>query len=434
MSTSHRNASLLLAALATSVAATALAIPENATTTGGYWIGGAVNVSPFIEAGYVHDDNPNNVRKMKEKLLADHGVESKKDAEGYQIRPGFNVEIPGNCWKIAGRAYYKMLRYSTDEVDDRDDWGESFAFSGETDGGLAWKLVESVVQVDLEEQFVDDFPYNYSTRDRLEMTFGGSLSKRITDKCRLEVGGSYSKTDYDYEMLNDYERYGGRLSFAHVLTEKTDWTVTASHTIHEQTSNCEEFEDTEEETSSTKALLGIKSRSTERVTFDVQGGVEFYDGNETKDGASNDETSFTYALGANWKPTERLVVALRGLGEYEPSEDIYGSSVQTRSIGLNASYRFFERLRVTAGVSYRREEYERRINKITDINGNPYSVDDINGRDRDDDTLQLSGRVTYSLNNYASIYASISYFDLTSTIDDFEYDRTRYGFGAMLRY
>ena len=170
------------------------------------------------------------------------------------------------------------------------------------------------------------------------------------------------------------------------------------------------------------------------MTFDVQGGVEFYDGNETKDGASNDETSFTYALGANWKPTERLVVALRGLGEYEPSEDIYGSSVQTRSIGLNASYRFFERLRVTAGVSYRREEYERRINKITDINGNPYSVDDINGRDRDDDTLQLFGRATYSLNNYASIYASISYFDLTSTIDDFEYDRTRYGFGAMLRY
>ncbi len=432
MSTPKRSASLLLAAIAATTAATALAIPENASNTG-YWFGGAVNVSPFIEAGYVHDDNPNNVRKNKETLLADNGVQSKKDAEGYQIRPGFNLQIPGNCWKLAGRAYYSMLRYSEDDVDDRDDWGESLAFSGETDGGLAWRLDESVVKVDLEEQYIDEFPYNFSTRDRLEMTFGGSLSKRITDKCRLEVGGSYSKTDYDYDMLYDYERYGGRLGFAHVLTEKTDWTVTASHRINKQEPNGDDLEDYDDDTSSTKFLLGVKSRSTERVTFDVQGGVEFYDGHESEDGSSNDKTSFTYALGANWKPTDRLTLGLRGLGEYEPSEDIYGSSIQTRSIGLTASYRFFERLRVAGGISYRREEYERRISTDADPYGHIYSVDD-KGDNRDDDTLQLTGRVTYSLNNFASIYAYVSYFDLTSSIDDFEYDRTRYGVGAMLRY
>ena len=433
MSTSNRSASIFLTVIAASVATTAFAIPENAPDTG-IWFGGAVNVSPYIEAGYIHDDNPNNVRKQKEDLLAENGVNSKKASDGYTVRPGVNIAIPGNCWKLAGRAYYSMIRYSEDDVDDRDDWGESFTFSGETDGGLMWKLVESVVQVDLEEQFVEDFPYNYSTRDRIEMTFGGSLSKRITEKCRLEVGGTYSKTDYDYEELYDYERYGGRVSFAHVLTEKTDWTATASHTIHSQSSNSEALKDTNDDTSSTKLLLGLKSRSTERVTFDVQGGVEFYKGNETEDGSSNDKTSFTYALGANWKPTERLAVALRGLGEYEPSEDVYGSAVDTKSVGLTASYRFFERLIASAGVMYRREEYERNISKITAANGNPYSVDDVNGRSRDDDTIQLSGRLTYSLNNFASIYASVTYYELTSTIDDFEYDRTRYGFGAMIRY
>ena len=433
MSTSNRSASIFLTVIAASVATTAFAIPENAPDTG-IWFGGAVNVSPFVEAGYVHDDNPNNVRKQKEDLLAENGVDSKKASDGYTVRPGVNIAIPGNCWKLAGRAYYSMIRYSEDDVDDRDDWGESFTFSGETDGGLMWKLVESVVQVDLEEQFVEDFPYNFSTRDRIEMTFGGSLSKRITEKCRLEVGGTYSKTDYDYEELYDYERYGGRVSFAHVLTEKTDWTATASHTIHSQSSNSEALKDTNDDTSSTKLLLGLKSRSTERVTFDVQGGVEFYKGNETEDGSSNDKTSFTYALGANWKPTERLAVALRGLGEYEPSEDVYGSAIDTKSVGLTASYRFFERLIASAGVMYRREEYERNISKITAANGNPYSVDDVNGRSRDDDTIQLSGRLTYSLNNFASIYASVTYYELTSTIDDFEYDRTRYGFGAMIRY
>ena len=432
MSTSNRNASLLLAAVAASVAATSLAIPENASDTG-FWLGGAVNVSPFVEAGYIHDDNPNNVRKQKEDLLAENGVDSKKSSDGYTVRPGVNIAIPGNCWKLAGRAYYSMIRYSEDDVDDRDDWGESFTFSGETDGGLMWQLVESIVQVDMEEQFDGEFPNNYSTRDRLEMTFGGSLSKRITEKCRLEVGGSYSKTDYDYEELYDYDRYGGRVSFAHVLTEKTDWTATASHTIHSQSSNSDALADDNDDTSSTKLLLGVKSRSTERLSFDIQGGVEFYDGNETEDGASNDKTSFTYALGANWKPTERLVVGLRGLGEYEPSEDIYGSAVDTKSIGLTASYRFFERLLASASVTYRREEYERRISKITAANGNPYSVDD-NGYSRDDDTIELSGRLTYSLNNFASLYVSVTYYELTSSIDDFEYDRTRYGAGAMIRY
>ena len=432
MSTSNRNASLLLAAVAASVSATSLAIPENASDTG-FWLGGAVNVSPFVEAGYIHDDNPNNVRKQKEDLLAENGVDSKKSSDGYTVRPGVNIAIPGNCWKLAGRAYYSMIRYSEDDVDDRDDWGESFTFSGETDGGLMWQLVESIVQVDMEEQFDGEFPNNYSTRDRLEMTFGGSLSKRITEKCRLEVGGSYSKTDYDYEELYDYDRYGGRVSFAHVLTEKTDWTATASHTIHSQSSNSDALADDNDDTSSTKLLLGVKSRSTERLSFDIQGGVEFYDGNETEDGASNDKTSFTYALGANWKPTERLVVGLRGLGEYEPSEDIYGSAVDTKSIGLTASYRFFERLLASASVTYRREEYERRISKITAANGNPYSVDD-NGYSRDDDTIELSGRLTYSLNNFASLYVSVTYYELTSSIDDFEYDRTRYGAGAMIRY
>ena len=431
MSTSNRNASLLLAAVAASVAATSLAIPENASDTG-LWLGGAVNVSPYVSAGYVHDDNPNNVRKQKENLLSENGVDSKKSSDGYTVCPGVNIAIPGNCWKLAGGAYYSMVRYSEDGVDDRDDWGESFTFSGETDGGLMWQLVESVVLVDLEEQFDGDFPNNFSTHDRLEMTYGGSLSKRITEKCRLEVGGSYSKTDYDADTLYDYERYGGRLSFAHVLTEKTDWTATASHTIHTQKSNGD-LEYDNDDTSSTKFLLGVKSRSTERVTFDIQGGVEFYDGNDSSDGSSNDKTSFTYALGANWKPTERLVIGLRGLGEYEPSEDVYGSSVDTKSIGVTASYRFFERLVASAGVRYRREEYERRISTLADPNGNYYSVDD-NGYNRDDDTIELSGRLTYSLNNFASLYASVTYYELTSSIDDFEYDRTRYGAGAMIRY
>ncbi len=431
MSKTSRNTSLLMAAFAAAVASTAQAIPETASDQG-IWLGGAVNISPFIEGGYIHDSNPNNARKQKKDLLAENNVDIDKSAEGYTVRPGFNIEIPGNCWKLAGRAYYKMERYSNDDIDDRDDWGESLAFTGETDGGLMWRLTESIVQVDLEEQYDGDFPYSYSTHDRLEMIFGGSLSKRLTDKSRLEVGGSYSKTDYDSERLYDYERYGGRLSFAHKLTEKTDWTLTASHTIHSQEANSDELESADD-TKSTKLMAGLKSRSTERITFDVQAGAEFYEGNDNADGSSNDKTTFTYALGANWLASERLNVGLHGLGEYEPSEDVYGSSVDTKSIGLTATYRFFERWRLSTGITYHREEYEHRIAKVQDKNGNPYSVNKY-GKSRDDDTLDLSGRLTYSLNNFASIYGFVTYHDLSSSISDFDYDRTRYGFGAAIRY
>ncbi len=431
MIASSRSIPWLVAAVAAAIVPTlSQAIPENAPD-GGVWLGGTVNVSPFVEASYIHDTNPNNARKQKDDLLKEGGVEL-KSSDGYTIRPGVNINIPGNCWKLAGRAYYSMVRYSEDDVDDRDDWGESFTFAGETDAGLMWRLSESVVQVDLEEQFTEAFPYNYSTRDRLEMTFGGSLSKRITDKCRLEVGGSYSKTDYDSDMLYDYERYGGHLGFAHQLTEKTDWTLSASHTIHSQEANDDEFPEADD-TKSTKVLLGLKSRSTERVTFDVQGGVEFYEGNKNEDGSSNDKTSFTYSLGASWLATERLTVGLRGLGEYEPSEDIYGSSVDTKSIGINASYRMFERIRLSAGITYHREEYEHRIAKITDVNGNPYSVND-GGKNRDDDILDVTGRISFAINNYASIYAACTYHEVFSSIEDFEYDRTRYSVGAAVRY
>ncbi len=431
MSTTNRSTILLFAAMAASVAATAQAIPESAPDTG-IWIGGTVNLSPFIEGGYIHDTNPNNVRRQKKELLEEYDVESKKSSDGYMVRPGVNLTVPGNCWNLAGRAYYSMERYSIDDADDRDDWGESLTFSGETDGGLMWRLTESVVQVDLEEQFDDEFPYNFSTHDRLEMVFDGTLSKRITEKCSLEVGGSYSKTDYDSELLYDYYRYGGRLGFAHQLTEKTDWTLTATHTINNQEPNSDELDDLDD-TRSTKLMAGIRSRSTERVTFDVKGGVEFYDGNDNEDGSSNDKTTFTYALGASWVASERLTVGLHGMGEYEPSEDIYGSSVDSKTIGVTATYRMFERWRLSAGFTYRREEYEHRMVKVTEANGNPYSVSDT-GSKRDDDIIELSGRIAYSLNNYASIYASCTYYDLSSSISDFDYDRTRYTIGAAVRY
>ena len=49
--------------------------------------------------------------------------------------------------------------------------------------------------------------------------------------------------------------------------------MTATHTINNQEPNSDELDDLDD-TRSTKLMAGIRSRSTERVTFDVKGGVE----------------------------------------------------------------------------------------------------------------------------------------------------------------
>lgn len=438
MSISKKNIGFLSVAVS-AVALTAItshAAPEGVKDEGGYWLCGRVNISPYVNVYYEKDDNPNNARKQKKDIM--EAQKTWDDSWGYTINPGVNIIIPGNQWRIAGKVYYTAHRYNSDKVDDKDDWGESFGFNGETDGGLAWSLRESIKQVDEEELFTDEVgPYNYSTRDRLEMAFGASLVKNLSEKSRLGISGNYNCTDYDSEKLYDYTRYGGALNFAHKLTEKTDWTLTGSYSIYEQDWNSDEPNVNrvgESKAHSTKVMGGIKTRTTEKLTFNAKAGVEFYEGFENKDGEAEENTTFTYSVASTWKPGERWTFGLQGLGEYEVAEDVDNDSVNAKSAAFTTTYRPFNRWQLSAGITYRREDYERRISKITTINGNPYSEDSVHGVKRSDDNLYLKGRILFAINDYASVHASISYRDVSSNVEDFGYKRTIYGIGASVRY
>lgn len=62
---------------AAAVAVTSLAIafahsaPAGYEDSDGIWLGGKLNISPFLELGYYNDDNPNSVREITKAQIAE---------------------------------------------------------------------------------------------------------------------------------------------------------------------------------------------------------------------------------------------------------------------------------------------------------------------------------------------------------------------------
>jgi hypothetical protein len=104
-------------------------------------------------------------------------------------------------------------------------------------------------------------------------------------------------------------------------------------------------------------------------------------------------------------------------------------------LSCSANYRMFTRLLLSGGVSYRREDYLRKV----DVRGHDdvaYSGtdDEREGLTREDDQLNIFGDVTYGINRYASVFVNGLYSVTSSTIDDFDYDRYRVSAGVALQY
>ena len=75
MATSTRTTRFILAASAVAAIGAAHAGQEAASGDFGLWFGETVNVSPFVDIFWFHDDNPNNARNQKSELLEEHNVE-----------------------------------------------------------------------------------------------------------------------------------------------------------------------------------------------------------------------------------------------------------------------------------------------------------------------------------------------------------------------
>lgn len=456
MNTNKKILSTAVAA-ASLVAAFACGAPEGYENADGIWLGGKLNISPFIELGYYNDDNPNSVRDItkkqiderKQKLL-DAGLPDDKeynydDSDFFSYKLGANLLLPGNHWKLSGRTFFVSETYSNDSIDDHTDWYESLILSGETDGETSWKITEVYQDIRYDEDF------ELTQNDRSEFSLIAEVEKSLTDKSALSISAFFRNRDYDddYEVvydengdvayendgLYDYVSYGGNLGYSHTFTEKTAWTLSLAYTLHDK-------DEYDSNAYGINAMVGLRTIATEKISFDVAAGAEYFEDFEyTYEDAegvehgldAEDEIGFTYSIAAKWQPTRRLFVELKGYSEFEPAEDVRDNSVYSSSLAAIATYRPGENWSLRGGIEYRREDYTRDIDEELAELGIIAAAED-GGDNRTDDEIAAFARVSYALARYCSVFVDWRYTDITSSVDGYDYDRQRYGAGIALKY
>lgn len=405
-------ASCLCMAMAGSAVAQGEPQPPS-TEGGGIWLG-PLNISPFLNLMGLYDSNVNIVRDGEKKRLKEIRGDDDTESGGYSVQPGIDLLLPGNNWQLSGTAYYRLEDYEEDFAETRHDWHEALSLYGETEGGLGLRLSEMVQQV-----AVDEKDYAGRWHDRREMRFGADIGKPLTDKTKLGLSGFYSDTDYDDDTLFDSDRWGGTLTLATRLTDKTDGLLVGGITTHSA-------DDQKGHAESYIINAGVASRATDKIAYRMTAGVEIYTGFDDQD----TEVGFSYDLGGFWRATEKLTLSLSGRSAYEPAEDVGQNSMLVSTVGLKADYRPLTRWQFTLGGAYRREDY---VDNIVVNNAAVQTVAD-GGEDRTDDQLCGHAQVVFGLNKYASLFANGIYTYTTSSIDDLDYDRWRVTAGVALRY
>ncbi len=420
-------------AMAAALTLSAAASPEGFDNAAGYWFGGTLNVSPFLNLSYQRDDNVNGLREYGKQRARERGLSRQfDDANAFVIKGGLNFLLPGNHWRLDGRAFIHNEQYSNVDADDRTDYYEMVILKGWTDGGTTWFIRERYQDI----RYDDDFELAENDRKVFELVAGGEMA--VTDKSKVRASAGYLDYNYDDRAGDDYNRIHGTVGFAHTLTEKTDWTVSATYTT---------FDRDRYDTNAygVDGKIGLRTRSTDKLTFDASIGAEYFrdykynmyaaDGTFLgRKSKGDDETSFVYDIGGSWKIDKRLSLRVSGRSEYEPSQDVYDNSLFENSISSVLTYTPGDHWKLTAGVSYERDEYNRKVARRTDLNGNPYSSVESGGSKRTDDEMRYFATVAYAITRYCSVYANFRYTDISSSIDGYDYDRTRYGAGVTLKY
>ena len=416
--------------------AASIVIPTTAAAydaAAGYWVGGTLNLSPFFNVSYERDDNPNSMRKYTKDAARRNGMEKQTDtADILVLKGGLNFLMPGNNWRLDGRTFVDHERASGADVDDRTDYFEALTLKGWTDGGTTWFLSENYQDIRYDDEF------ELSQDDRKVLTLSGGGDMAVTEKSKITVGAGYTDYNYDDKTNYDYSCIHGRLGFAHVLTEKTDWTFSTLYRNYDK-------DGYDSNAWSIDGRIGLRTRSTDKLTFDTSIGVEHYRDYEYsmydadckylgKKSNGDDEDSFVYSIAGNWKMAQRLSLRVSGNAEYEPSQDVNDNSLLEETISATLTYTPGDHWKISGGIAYERDEYNRKVVAKMDQTTNPFTSVERGGKDRKDDEMRYYANVSYSLTRYCSLFVNWRYTDVNSSIDGYDYSRNRYGAGISLKY
>lgn len=421
-------------AVAAALACPTFAAPAEYADMNGVWIWNTVNLSPYVDLSWLYDSNPENVLKGKKDDMRE--VDAYEHSTGWFIRPGVMLFVPGNGWRIDGRGTYRDENYDSEKTDNRKDWGEWLKFSGKTDNDLSWNLSERIESLDYEELFF------YSQYDRVGYDFDASIAKRFSEKTEIDIAGLYNKTDYDGVRLFDNTQYGGSIVLARSFTPKTDATIRGIYKLEEteRGGNVQDYVDLK--ANSLRLLVGARTRTTDKISFDAGFGFERFEHFKDEDGNAPVDYTFTYDAGLTWRFAPKFTLSLDSTYRYEPAEDVGANDVRTTLVVASLNYRPNQHWSFTTGASYRNENYYRKLLEVSDASAPNYEdaykfyITDakIGNLKRDDDEIQAHIKATFFLNKRVSFFGSAHYLKTTSTVSAYGYTRHRFDVGATLRY
>jgi hypothetical protein len=312
--------------------------------------------------------------------------------------------------RLSGNLFYSMDRYNQRSADNRDTFGQQLALSYGTPSGYYLNVSEGYVR----GKGSDFYTGQSANRDTTNVNLGVGYG---SDRSRWTWGANtgYEQTKYA-NFYNQNNAVSAGLYIGRSISAKTLATLSGNYS-YRTSKNTDDLHDY-------NLLAGFRSRLLPKVTYSVEGGVQY---SHSSDGWDNWGASYNMSFG--WKISDKLSASLYGSSWVQPSEiasEYYGTqnfASLYNTLGGGVTYVPFRKLSTTTQALYRRGQYKHMgEGEAGRLNG---CVDDL---------YMARIAADYALRSWLSLVASAQYQFVNSNVKEKEYDEYSVNVGVRLRY
>jgi len=412
--------------------ATALLVLEVASVHAGPGDGigvGPLVLSPYVDLMFAHDSN---VYKTSDDKVDDTYLEP-------ELGLRFSSSSDTNLLSLRGNLFFSDRAYSSEGNRDFQTYGDSVLLQIGNGRKSLIELIQSYRHIDENDRHAADIESTQNLAgqmiedssaldlERQIHQLGALISRRMSDK--LELGMSYR---YFGAIYNDdsADRLGARaagmpngldtdghilqLDGALALTDKTDATLTLGQGWQYQ-------ESTDGAAESTTALLGLRTKRSEKLSARVGAGVQQFQRPEATGDTS--EVSFNFNAAMDWFITEKLTFRCGGNNGAQWSAFYSGNGLEYISGWAGLGYRWKPSTTFSVRGVYRQDDYL-----------DPVTHEGVT-QDRKDNRMEGHARVDYlAPGDFLRVYLELMADKVESNFDFVEYDEQRVIVGVNLRY
>ncbi|MBC8453771.1 outer membrane beta-barrel protein [PVC group bacterium] len=325
----------------------------------GFNLGGGFSLSPFVEGSATYDSNV---------YLSEN---NEKDDIYLGLVGGLSLLKKEEAFTMNLRGWYRARRYMEYDAEDDDIFQENFDLVLGNIENLQFKFDQRYSEVS-DYEFIQAESSSDGSQEDLTLRLiegrtrrtkrdlidlGASLARQ-TDKLTTRVGIGYASVDFDNNSFNKWEETEGAATIAYEVTDKSSLALAGSYGQHETKNRIKNSE-------YVKLRAGMKSHRTDKVTFNIGGGAQFYRAEDSTGNSTDlDKDIFHYDASAAWAVSRKISLQLFGRNEIIPTSAYDENTKEVSQGSVGGLWRPFEDWQTTLGGSYRQDDYSRPINGV----------------------------------------------------------------------